>query len=252
MRKLFALIALLLLPCLLLSCFSGTGEPVVTVGDSSESSVTETPKTTAEGKLNSDKTLPLLNSLSEYLTYEGYTGTDQETLTAIVSKYSYQGTSLPELLPGTVYDGFDNSGGTTGSNGMFGYHWHFSYPENGDSVRYNNFHTTVPLDGLTLPFGITFDDTFSDVLKKLGLEFDPGSEGTPKSEVALLTSEKSALVFYCHSYVDYAVHLEYSLRFTDIYHWERWDGAKFPYERELTFDFDDSGKLRRVHMEISS
>ena len=117
---------------------------------------------------------------------------------------------------------------------------------------YNNFHTTVPLDGLTLPFGITFDDTFSDVLKKLGLKFDPGSEGTPKPEVALLTSEESALVFYCHSYVDNAMHLEYSLRFTDIYHWERWDGAKFPYERELTLDFDDSGKLRRVYMEISS
>ncbi len=251
MRKLIAFIALLLLPYLLLSCFDRAGECEISSEDSSDNTIVEIPATTVEGKLNSDKTLPLLDSLSEYLTNEGYTGTTEEALNSIISQYSYQGTLISKLVDAAVYDGTDNSGGTHASHQYFGYHWHYSYPEDGKSVHYNNFYTRVPLDGLILPFGITFNDTFYDVLKKLGLEFNPGNEGI-NTEAALLTSGESALVFYYDSYVDYTVHVEYSLRFTDIYYWKRWDGAKFPYKRELTLNFDDSGKLCRVWMQISS
>lgn len=257
MRKLFAFIALLLLPCLLLSCFDGNPEIVETGESSSDSAVVELPETTVEGKLNSDKTLSLLDSLSEYLTNEGYTDTDQEALTAIVSKYSYQGTSLPELYPAAVYEGTDNSGGMSGGDGTIGYRHHFSYPESGKSVRYNNFCTQVPLEGMVLPFEISFEDTVSDVLKKLGLDFSPDyfapDDPRNRMKATLLTLEESSLVFYNYHYSDLADYEDkYALLFKDIYYFVRWDGAKFPYTRELSLYFDDSGKLCRVLMQISS
>ena len=257
MRKLFAFITLLLLPCLLLSCFNGNPEIVETVEDSSNSAVVEIPESTVEGKLNSDKTLSLLDSLSEYLTNEGYTGTDQETLTAIVSKYSYQGTSLPELYPAAVYEGTDNSGGMDGGDGTIRYRHRFSYPESGKSVNYNNFYTQVPLEGMILPLEISFEDTVSDVLKKLGLDFSPDyfapDDPRNRMKATLLTTKESSLVFYNYHYSDLADYEDkYALLFTDIYYFERWDGAKFPYTRELSLYFDDSGKLGRVWMQISS
>ena len=257
MRKIFAFIALLLLPCLLLSCFEGKPGIVDTVENSSDSAVIESPESTVEGKLNSDITLALLDSLSEYLTNEGYTGTDQETLTAIVSKYSYQGTSLPELYPAAVYEGTDNRGGMDGGDGTIRYRNHFSYPEGGKSVRYNNFYTQVPLEGMILPFEISFEDTVSDVLKKLGLDFSPDyfapDNQSNRMKATLLTAEESSLIFYNYHYSDLADYEDkYALLFTDIYYFERWDGAKFPYTRELSLYFDDSGKLCRVWMQISS
>ena len=257
MRKIIAFIALLLLPWLLLSCFEGKPEIVDTVENSSDSAVVEIPETTVEGKLNSDKTLPLLDSLSEYLTNEGYTDTDQETLTAIVSKYSYQGISLPELYPAAVYEGTDNRGGMNGGDGTIGYRHRFSYPEGGKSVRYNNFYTQVPLEGMILPFEITFANTVSDVLKKFGLDFSPDyfapDDPRNRMKATLLTAEESSLVFYNYHYSDLADYEDkYALLFKDIYYFVRWDGAKFPYTRELSLYFDDSGKLCRVLMQISS
>lgn len=257
MRKFIVSIALLLLPCLLLSCTDSTGEIVETSGFSSDSAVAETPETTAEGKLNSDKTLPLLDTLSDYLTDEGYTDTKEETLIGIVSKYSYDGTSLPELFPGAVYEGTDNSGGMDGGDGSIRYSHRFFYPEDGNDICCNRFYTQAPLDGLALPNGIDFENKISDVLKKLGLEFNPDSF-IPDSEdnrmkATLLTSEDASLVFYNYHYSDLADYADkYSLQFTDIYFWERWDGVKFPYTRELSLFFDDSGKLYRVWMQISS
>lgn len=257
MRKFFVFIALLMLPCMLLSCTNSNPGNVETSENSSDSAVIETSGSTVEGKLNSDITLVLLDSLSEYLTNEGYTGTDQETLTAIVSKYSYQGTSLPELYPAAVYEGTDNSGGMDGGNGTTGYRNHFSYPESGKSVRYNNFYTQVPLEGMILPFEITFEDTVFDVLKKLGLDFSPDyfapDDPRNRMKATLLTAEESSLVFYNYHYSDLADYEDkYALFFKDIYYFERWDGAKFPYTRELSLYFDDSGKLCRVWMQISS
>ena len=257
MRKLIISIALLLLPCLLLSCTDSTVENVETSESSSDSEVVETPEITAEGKLNSDETVKLLESLSKYITDEGYTDTKEETLVGIVSKYSYEGTSLPKLFPGAVYDGTDNSGGMDGGDGSIRYSHHFFYPEDGNDICYNRFYTQVPLDGLTLPHGIDFEDKISDVVKKLGLEFNPNNF-IPDSEdnrmkATLLTSENASLVFYNYHYsglADYAD--KYSLQFSDIYYWERWDGVKFPYTRELALFFDDSGKLYRVWMQISS
>ncbi len=257
MRRSIALIALFILPCLLLSCTGSTDGIESTSESSTDPAIIETPETTAEGKLNSDKTLPLLDSLSEYLTDEGYTDTKEETLIGIVSKYSYEGISLPKLIPGAVYEGMDNSGGMDGGNGTIRYRHHFSYPEDGNNINYNYFYTQVPLDGLTLPCGITFEDPVSDVLKNFGIDFNPNSF-TPDSEnnrmkATLLTSEDASLVFYNYNYSDLADYADkYTLQFTDIYYWERWDGAKFPYERELFFYFNDSGKLCRVWMQISS
>ena len=257
MRKYFVFIALLMLPCMLLSCTNSNLGNVETSENSSDSDVIETSGSTVEGKLNSDITLPLLDSLADYLTNEGYTGTDQETLTAIVSKYSYQGTSLPELYPAAVYEGTDNRGGMDGGDGTIRYCNHFSYPEGGKSVRYNNFYTQVPLEGMILPLEISFEDTVSDVLKKLGLDFSPDyfapDDPRNRMKATLLTAEESSLVFFNYHYSDLADYEDkYALLFTDIYYFERWDGAKFPYARELSLYFDDSGKLRRVWMQISS
>ncbi len=257
MRKLFVFIALLLLPCLFLSCFGGEGEDVKTVEDSSDSAVAEIPESTVEGKLNSDKTVTLLDSLSEYLTDEGYVGTTEEDLNSIISRYSYQGTLISKLVDGAVYDGTDNSGGTQASHQYFGYHWHYSYPENGESIHYNNFYTRVPLEGLTLPCRITFDDTVFDALKKFSLEFNPDSfvsdNQNNRMKATLLTSKEASLIFYNYNYSDLADYeYKYALLFTDIYYFERWDGVKFPYTRELSLYFDDSGKLCRVWMQISS
>ena len=257
MRKFIVLFFLLLLPFMLLSCTNSNPGNVETSENSSDSAVIETSGSTVEGKLNSDITLPLLDSLADYLTNEGYTGTDQETLTAIVSKYSYQGTSLPELYPAAVYEGTDNSGGMDGGDGTIRYRHHFSYPESGKSLRYNNFYTQVPLEGMTLPFEISFEDTVSDVLKKLGLDFSPDyfspDDQRNRMKATLLTAEESSLVFHNYHYSDLADYEDkYALFFKDIYYFERWDGEKFPYTRELSLYFDDSGKLRRVWMQISS
>lgn len=257
MRKFIVSITLILLPCLLLSCTDSKGGNVETSENSSDSAVVEAPETTAEGKLNSDETVKLLDSLSEYLTDEGFTDTNESTLMGIISKYSYQGTSLPELIPGAMYEGIDNSGGMQGGNGTIGYHSHFSYPENGKNVHYNNFYTRVPLDGLILPFEIGFDDTVSDVLKKLGLGFNPDSFA-PDSEsnrmkATLLTSESASLVFYNYRLSDLADYEDnYLLQFTDTYYFVRRDGEKFPLSREFSLYFNGENKLCKVYIEISN
>ena len=145
----------------------------------------------------------------------------------------------------------------SGGDGTIRYLHHFSYPESGKSVCYNNFCTQVPLEGMILPFEISFEDTVSDVLKKLGLDFSPDyfapDDPRNRMKATLLTLEESSLVFYNYHYSDFEDYEDkYALLFKDIYYFERWDGVKFPYTRELSLYFDDSGKLCRVLMQISS
>lgn len=184
-RHLFKVTALILTAAclfLLTACDGAPAERDTGTAPASETAVLLTiPDTEDEqaGVLSADEYGDILTAFSAFLDDEGFvSGMTQGQMTGIADRYAYEGRTIHKTIAGFHWDGTDG-GGWKCMGELFGVSNEYR-----SGVYTNSLYTSVPLDGLTLPFGITFDDALSAVLGKLGLPVDP-DEFVPDRENGL-------------------------------------------------------------------
>lgn len=219
-RHLFKVTALILTAlCLLLlsACDGAPAERDTGTTPVSESATLLTiPDTGNEqaGVLSADEYGDILTTFSAFLDGEGFVcGLTQGQVTGIADRYAYEGRTIHKTIAGFHWDGTDG-GGWKCMGELFGVSNEYR-----SGVYTNSLYTSVPLEGLTLPFGITFDDALSAVLGKLGLAVDP-DELVPDREnglcMTILSRDGRSLTltdFFRAPVADYAFRWE--LTFTE-------------------------------------
>ncbi len=196
-------------------------------------------------------------SFAEFLDNENFiTGANQSDFFDCINKYSLDGKSLFELGMTVQYDRADGGGSSTAAKG-FGFSDDYSESEDGKTaIMTNRFHTKGPIDGLTLPHGITFDDTLTDVLQKLGIKTDCKngfvSDKDNKSTMTLQSDSSSSLKLTDLFFVDAPIETEYrfELKYTENYKSVRKDGRTTDVTRYVLMSFSggDSEKLEKFEM----
>lgn len=136
--------------------------------------------TESGGEATGNYTPIAIYDFSEYLDREGF---DTDTGTYAWEKYKYEGKPVEDCCQIMYGDGL--LGGTThGWTDYFGYTIETWTKWNYD-LRSRKFYTSIPLENLDSPYGITFEDDIRAVLTKIGIEntvidnfvSDQGDEG---------------------------------------------------------------------------
>ncbi len=109
-----------------------------------------------------------LSGFSDFLDRSGLSkDMSQSDLLDLVEKYTAD--LDPSIVPAFYHYDSQYGGGCRASGELFGYTNDY-HAEDG-KVRYtNSLYTAVEIKGLTLPYGITFDDNVGDALEKLGID----------------------------------------------------------------------------------
>ena len=230
--------------------------------DTDESKV-ETEKVThidsTEHQSTEDKTSVQCNSFSEYLDNENFVaGLSQIYLDAQMEKYSYEGKNVSESV-NRVYSDGNYGGGVAAYGGHFAFFNEYRKAEDGKSATCaNHFYTKVQLEGLTLPYGITFEDTITTVLQKLDIDMDPESDFVSDEEnagtmtlqsdgVSSLELIKCRLLTKTPKENSY----DFELKYTETYHNTREDGRTSVVTRYVILSFTDgNSKLDKLNMTI--
>ena len=188
---------------------------------------------------------------SEYIDSENFVpGINQGDFLEQMGKYKYNGEAITDIIGGFHYDGLSGGGYMT-SGGLFGFKNDYT-AESGSkyAVYKNEFHTSVALDGLTLPNEISFEDTLVVVFEKLGIEYNDfvpdgqtQGEASAYGEMTLYTDEASSLKIKRLPKKDsehsQEKHYEYVLSYTEIYQGEFRDGKKEIITRSISFSFEN-------------
>ncbi len=196
-------------------------------------------------------------NLSDYLDDLNFTaGVSQAEFKSMTKQYSYNGKPIEEIASGIHYDG-DHGGGWSATDQLFGFYNSFDVTEDRKYSDYSNrLHTKVPLEGLTLPYGIDFDDTLTDALKKLGLDIDPikgfvSDEGTP-GIMTLSTASDSSFELRDRRLISEASASSseaYELRYTQTNIPAAQSGKASTVTRHIIFSFTEGGVL--ISFEVS-
>ena len=113
---------------------------------------------------------------SDYLDSVGFVeGLSQADLMSKVNKFSYNGTSVEDMVVLAHYDG-ESGGGCQANGELVSYYNNYRETDEGFVDYYNSFTTKVQLDGFDLPNGITFEDTVESVLTKCEIEMNPETD----------------------------------------------------------------------------
>ena len=188
------------------------------------------------------------DGLSAFLDSENFVpGVSQSDFCDQLEKYRYDGKTVLELAIGYHYDSPDG-GGYAGRNNQLDYRNDYEVTEDQQHANYNNyFKTVVPLEGMSLPYGIVFTDTVYDALEKMNLTIDPhkdfvadeGSDicmtlfqnGGTKLTLLDMGREKSPVEYL----------MRYILVYTEEYTVQRADGriATVTRKLELAFSMDE-------------
>ena len=180
--------------------------------------------------------LPLTDfyALSKFLDQENFVPElGQDDFREQMKKYSYNGRDLNSFA-GTFFDG-PSGGGYGTTSDAFGFQNNYTVTDNGKYAEYtNSLYTSVPLAGLKMPKGISFDDDLSAVCKRLGIHFDPSSEFVPdKDNEDVMTLRKDGIVtLELHRLSD-----KYRLVYTETYESTRSDGRPVTVTRCVFMNF---------------
>lgn len=185
-----------------------------------------------------------INDLSEYLDTMGFTPSMwQGTLFDLAESLMYEGKNIHDAAPGCFYDG-KYGGGYRSQGSRFGFANDYTRSEDGASATsYNYLYTHVPLEGLDLPLGITFDDNLSTLMYSMGLDpdirFDIDATG-----VTTLHDDGTA----CLTLTDFAKKPDtpennkftFNLNYTETYEVTLTDGRIADVTRTLSMSFSGS------------
>lgn len=106
-----------------------------------------------------------ITAFTEWLDGEGFVpGLSQGEMIQKMETYTQNGESVANQALGLHYDGY-NGGGYAASGDNFGFRNDYQASDDNKTADYtNSFYTKVPLGGLTLPFGIEFEDNLQEAM----------------------------------------------------------------------------------------
>lgn len=188
----------------------------------------------------------ILLTFKNFLDKEGFVSglTQQKLILEIVPKYKYKGKTIDKLTSSHNWDD-KSGGGWTAGDERFGFS--NSYV---DGTYSNRFYTTLPLDGLVIPFGIKFGDSIAKTLSKIGIDFDP-ADFVPDSdnpwEMTLISENETAVIYsdmregvYYKADSDYP----YCIYFVESTSEKAENGNVKTVDRCIYFSFDDKGLMK--------
>lgn len=112
------------------------------------------------------------NKFSEYLDdVQFIPGISQISLFKQAEKYSYNNTKITDIVGELFYDG-ESGGGCKAIAELFGFANDYTVTDDNYGNAYNELYTQVPLDGLEMPYNISFEDNIETVLQKLETTID--------------------------------------------------------------------------------
>lgn len=232
MKKIVPCILCLILVLSVVGCAAPGGKRDPSGDNASSQTASENEKD--NGEANSS----VLTTFADFIDGEGFVrGVSQgKFIDEIVPQYRYEGKTIPEIVAGANWDGVEGGG------------WECRGKKFGCSNSYvhgtytNELYTTVSLDGLDLPYQISFEDSVNTVLQKLGLPSDI-SELSPDEPDGLSTtllhdgSRTLKLNDYFRDPIgDYAY--RYALIFTEKVE-EKTENGTVQAERKLKLYFDN-------------
>lgn len=181
-----------------------------------------------------------LAAISAFLDREGFLpGIDQRTFhEQTLNRYSYKGELIYELASVSDADGddfFSMSGAYRGQDGNKELFRFYNSYDAGTTISL--LSTSVPLDGLKLPFRIGFDDTLYKVLRKMGIGETASDDfpGRERDGNVLLLEDDCRTLTLC----DYAKYPE-----TDDF------SERYALHYTETTRVDDEKGARTVHRSI--
>ena len=189
-------------------------------------------------------------AFTEWLDSEGFVpGLSQGEMIQKMETYTQNGESVANQALGLHYDGY-NGGGYAARGDKFSFRNDYKASDDNKTADYNNsFSTQVSLDGLTLPFGIEFEDTLRDVLNKLSISTDfsasfTADEGSD-TVMTLYRDERYTLVFknFLLSKEPIEVDIPYELIFTENYTFTRESGREANVTRTVKLTFTPEDKV---------
>ena len=237
MKKLIALILALVCVLFLISC-SQQGQQVTT----NPTPIIKLDITVLTAWFDSEEFIPPIS---------------QSKMIEKMDTYTYNGKSICDATRGFYYDG-QYGGGYAANGESFGFSNDYTASTDGKTAEYtNSFHTKVPLDGLTLPFGIEFDDALGDVMAKLGttirLPANFAPDGDADNTMTLYKDERYTLIFndWALSKEPITTDIPYELIFTENYTFTREDDRVSVVTRTIKLAFaNDEKALCEVNVKI--
>lgn len=173
-----------------------------------------------------------------------------------MGSYIYNGETIADATIGCFYDG-PYGGGYDANGENFGFNNDYTAVEDGNAAVYtNSFYTKVPLDGLTLPFGIEFDDSLRDAMAKLGITINPANFTTDSgtdNTITLYKDERHTLIFknWNLSKELIATDAPYEMIFTENYTFTRESNRESAVTRTIKLAFTpDENMLHKFSVEI--
>lgn len=166
-------------------------------------------------------------------------GLSQRDFISQVEKYSYNQTPIL----GSHYDGL-LGGGWSAGGAEYGFANDYKLTEDKEYANYSNsLYTTVKLDGLELPFGIDFDDTFTTALQKLGIDMDLQEDLSEMGTMILYRDDRSSFQL-TNSTMPAIRQCDCVLTYTENYQYTMKDGRDSDVTRQIVLAFsNDSDKL---------
>ncbi len=109
----------------------------------------------------------------EYLDTMGFDADmTQSDLLDLAKSLEYEGMNIYAAAHGHFYDS-QYGGGYSAQAKQFGFNNDYTQSKDGTrAFSTSRLYTHVPLEGLNLPYGITFEDNLATILQKLGLDLD--------------------------------------------------------------------------------
>lgn len=185
-----------------------------------------------------------ISPFSEFLDNEKFVPRmSQEEFKDQMGKYSYEGTPVLDIIAGFFYDGLQGGGFAAGGE-HFGFKNDYTAEDNVANYS-NRIWTKVQLEGLTLPYGIDFDDSLSEVFQKMESTINPYSafyaDENSTTDMTLYSDEKAKLVFQDLKRTQVPVEYEmpYVLIYSEAYTTQLDDGRPDTVERTIKLSFSD-------------
>lgn len=181
------------------------------------------------------------HKFSELLDQENFVpGLGQIDFRKQIEQYSYNGHAL-DTSYGHFFDG-PQGGGYSMSNDIFGLSNNYQTTDDGIYAVYtNSFFAHVPLTGLTVPYGIQFNDSLSSVLEALHIRIDPFADfASDKGNEGIMTlcgDRSASLELHDYSKMPNTSSDGYRLVYTETYESTRADGRPVTVTRAVFMIF---------------
>ncbi len=173
---------------------------------------------------------------SQYLDKLGMVhGVSQSSFINRFRQYKYDGNSIVDIATWCYYDGIDG-GGSELQGEVFSLKNDYKQSEDNVVTYTNSFRALAPLEGLEMPYGISFGQSVNELLQKMGAEVDL-NENFIKKTLYSDSSTSLQIIRRDQTYGGYNLEINY----TSSYEALRSDGITSAVTRNLTLLFEEQG-----------